>query len=184
MLENAVKETHSFPSIYSEHFGKYSPDIISGFKELNLNKLFQAIIFFCVGGVLKTKLCKLLFYADFKHYKNYASSITGVRYVHLKFGPVPDRYGYYFATLENEEKAISADEVIYGEYIGEMFYADKDPDLSIFSNSEIKTLIAVKEYFENFGAGEIKTFSHKESGYKETYDGQIISYAYAEDLQI
>jgi len=56
--------------------------------------------------------------------------------------------------------------------------------LSVFSNSEIKTLIEVKEYFENFGAGKIKDFSHKENGYKETRDGQIISYAYADDLQI
>lgn len=184
LLENAVDKTHTFTSIYSEHFGRYSPDIISGFKELNLNKLFQAVIFFCAGGVLKTKLCKLLFYVDFKHYKYYASSITGVRYVHLKFGPVPDRYGYYFATLENEEKAISVDEVTFGDYVGEVFYADKDPDLSVFSNSEIKTLIEVKEYFDHFGAGEIKDFSHKEKGYKETYDGQTISYAYAEDLQI
>jgi len=184
LLRKAVEERQSFPFIYSEHFGGYNPDILNGFKELNLGKLFQTIIFFCVGGVLKTKLCKLLFYVDFKHYKNYASSITGVMYVHLKFGPVPDKYGYYFATLENEEKAISVDEVIYGEYIGEIFYADKDPDLLSFSNSEIKTLIEVKEYFEDFGAGAIKDFSHRERGYKETYDGQIISYAYAEDLQM
>ncbi len=184
LLKNAIEETHSFPFIYSEHFGKYSPHILSGFKELNLNRLFQAIIFFCVGGVLKTKLCKLLFYADFKHYKNYASSITGVRYVHLKFGPVPDRYSYYFATLENEEKAISIDEVNFGEYVGEELSADKNPDLSVFSNSEIKTLIDVKEYFQTFGAKDIKDFSHKERGYKETYDGQIISYAYSDDLQI
>lgn len=184
LLKDAIEETYTFPSIYSEHFGKYGPDILSGFKELNLGKLFQAIIFFCKGGILKTKICKLLFYADFRHYKNYASSITGVRYVHLKFGPVPDRYGYYFATLENEEKAISVDEVNFGEYVGEMFCADKDPDLSVFSNSEIKTLIEVKEYFENFGAGKIKDFSHKENGYKETRNGQIISYAYADDLQI
>ena len=184
LLENAVEETHSFPFIYSEHFGKYAPDILSGFKELNLNKLFQAIIFFCVDGVLKTKLCKLLFYADFKHYRNNASSITGVRYVHIKLGPVPDRYAYYFATLENEEKAISVDELNYGEYIGEMYHAEIKPDLSPFSNSEIKMLIEVKEYFKDFGARDIKDFSHKERGYKETHDGQIISYAYAEDLQI
>ncbi len=164
LLIDTIEEKHSFPIIYSEYFGKYSPDIFSGFKELNLNKLFEAIIFFCVAGVLKTKLCKLLFYADFKHYKNYASSITGVRYVHRKFGPVPDRYGYYFATLENEEKAISVDEVNFGEYVGEMLYADKNPDLSVFSNSEIKTLSEVKEYFQDFGSGVIKNFSHKEKG--------------------
>ena len=125
-----------------------------------------------------------MFYADFKHYKNYASSITGVRYVHLKFGPVPDKYRYYFATLENEAKAISVDEVNFGEYIGEIFYADKNPDLSVFSNSEVKTLSEVKEYFQIVGAGDIMKFSHREKGYNETDNGQHISYAYADDLQI
>lgn len=65
-----------------------------------------------------------------------------------------------------------------------MYHADIKPDLSAFSNFEIKTLIEVKEYFKDFGARKIKDFSHKEKGYKETYDGQNISYAYAEDLQI
>lgn len=184
LLKNTVEEAESFPVIYSKHFGKYKPDILSGFKGLDIDKLFQAIIFFCVDGVFKTKLCKLLFYADFKHYKEYATSITGVRYVHLKFGPVPDKYAYYFATLENEEKSISADEVDYGEYVGERLDAEKKPDLSVFSNSEIKTLIEVKEHFHDVGAAAIKDFSHKEKGYKETDDGQIISYTYADDLQI
>ena len=184
ILKNTVEEAHSFPLIYSEYFGKYEPSILSGFKELNFAKLFQAIIFFCVDGVLKTKLNKLLFYADFKYYKKYASSITGIRYVHLKFGPVPDKYRYYFATLENEQKAINVDEVDYGDYSGEMFYAAKKPDLSVFENPELKTLIEVKEHFKDFSAGRIKSFSHNEKGYKETSDGQIISYAYADELQI
>lgn len=184
LLENEVKETYSFPFIYAEHFGKYKPDLYSGYKKLSLSKLFQAIIFFCRDGVLKTKLNKLLFFADFKHYKYFASSITGVRYIHLPYGPVPDNYSYYFATLQDEDKAIIIKEEDCGPYAGEVLYAEKNPDLSVFSDSEIKTLIEVKEYFKNFTASKIKEFSHGEKGYKETLDGEPISYAYAEQLEI
>ena len=183
ILESEVEETHSFPLIFTEIFGKYRPDISSGFQKLNLSKFFQAIIFFCFGGVLKTKLNKLLFYADFKHYKEYTTSITGLRYVHLMYGPVPDNYEFYYATLQNE-KAINIEEVFIGDYVGENLVASNEPDFSVFTNSEINTLIAVKDYFSNFNASTIKEFSHREKAYQSTHDGQFIPYSFAEYLQI
>ncbi len=188
LLENEIEETQSFPSIYETYFGKYKPDILSGFRKLNINKLFQAIIFFCDGGIVKTKLNKLLFYLDFKHYKEYALSITGARYVHLTYGPVPDHYEYYYATLLND-KSIRIDEdfiVMYCNdiHVKEVYYPNRDPDLSVFTTSEIKNLINVKEYFNKYNASAIKDFSYQEKGYKETTDRQLISYVYADDLKI
>jgi len=184
LLENEIEEAHSFPVILEELFGKYGPDILSGFRKLNIDKVFQAIIFFCTDGIFKTKLNKLLFYADFKYYKESAVSITGLRYVHLPLGPVPDNYDHYYATLQNIEGAIRIDEEFIGEYVGEKLYAAKKPDLSIFSESEIKTLIEIKQFFRPYNASRIKEFSHNEKGYKETHDGEIISYLYADHLQI
>lgn len=134
--------------------------------------------------MLKSKLCKLLFYADFKHFKNYSVSITGVRYAHAHFGPVPDNYEHYFAVLIHDYKAIRVEEKLIGEYIGEVFFSETNPDLSIFSDSEIEVLISVKKHFNEFSASEIREFSHRERGYKDTYDGEIISYEYANYLQI
>ncbi|MEW6657661.1 MAG: type II TA system antitoxin MqsA family protein [Thermodesulfobacteriota bacterium] len=184
LLENEIQEKHSFPLILVELFGKYAPNIYSGFQKLNIDKVFQAIIFFCTDGTLKTKLNKLLFYADFKHYKDNALSITGLRYVHLKYGPVPDNYEHYYATLQDIEGAIRVDEEFIGEYVGEVLSAAKKPDLSIFSESEIKTLIEVKQFFKPYNASGIKEFSHNEEGYRETRDGEIISYVYSDHLQI
>jgi putative zinc finger/helix-turn-helix YgiT family protein len=184
LLENEIEEAHSFPMILEELFGKYAPDILSGFRKLNLDKVFQAIVFFCADGIFKTKLNKLLFYADFKYYKDNAVSITGLRYVHLPLGPVPDNYEHYYATLQGIEEAIKIEEKISGDYVGEIFWACKKPDLTIFSDYEIKTLIDVKTFFKSFTASKIKEFSHRERGYQETHDGQIIPYSYADYLQI
>ena len=49
----------SFPNIFTERFGKYEPSIESGYKILDLNKLFQIIKFFAKDGVLKSYLHSL-----------------------------------------------------------------------------------------------------------------------------
>ncbi|MBW1814118.1 MAG: SocA family protein, partial [Deltaproteobacteria bacterium] len=155
---------------------KYEPEIDSGFNKLNLDKLFEAVKFFASDGVFKTKLCKLLFYADFKHFKDYAVSITGAKYVHLPHGPVPDKYEHYFAILIHDEKVIQPVEVDYADFIGE--------DTKIFKTSELEILGFVKSFFKNYSATAIRDFSHNEKGYKETNKGDMISYKYADDLQI
>ncbi|MBM4339648.1 MAG: DUF4065 domain-containing protein [Deltaproteobacteria bacterium] len=182
-LMAAEQETCSLERVYEERFGKYEANELSGYRKLDLAKLFNAILYFSKGGVLKTKLNKLLFYADFKHFKDYAVSITGARYAHIPFGPAPDKYALYFATLiENGE--IRVEENIIGDFIGEEFISLKEPDFSLFSDSELKILATVKEYFKEFNAKRITDFSHDEEAYKKTKHGDIISYEHASDLKL
>jgi hypothetical protein len=183
-LQAAEEETCSFERIYEERFARYEANQLSGYRKLDLAKLFNAILFFCKGGILKTKLNKLLFYADFKHFKEYTVSITGARYAHVPFGPAPDKYALYFATLA-ENGSLAIKEVPFSENaIGEEFSSTKQSDLSLFSDSELKILATVKEYFKDFNAKKITDFSHDEKGYKETPQGQIISYEYADELKL
>jgi hypothetical protein len=91
---------------------------------------------------------------------------------------------HYYATLLNDENVIRIEEEFNGYDLMDVFYSNRDSDFSVFNDSEVKTLIEVKESFKNFNARAIKDFSHKEKGYEETHDRQIISYSYASDLQI
>ena len=182
-LKALDEESRSFEKIYLERFGQYEPDEFSGYKKLDLEKLFNAILFFCKDGTFKTRLNKFLFYADFKNYKDNSTSITGLRYVHLPLGPVPDNYEYYFATLVHEN-AVAIEEVCFDDFCGEKLLSARKPDLSIFSDSELKTLLFVKGHFENMNSREISEFSHKEKAYAETAQGQLISYGFAEELGI
>lgn len=183
-LTSAVEETCSFPNIFEDRFGKYEPSIESGYNKLNLNKLFNIIKFFTKDGVFKSKLCKLIFYADFKHFKDYAVSITGVKYAHANHGPVPDNFEHYFATLIHDEKAVRVEEIEFKEYLGEKYFSDDEPDLNVFSEDELEILIYVKKYFKDHTATQIREYSHDEKGYKETRVGEIISYEYASHLKI
>jgi len=183
-LRAAEEETCSLERIFEERFARYDANELSGYREFDLGKFFNAILFFCKGGTLKTKLNKLLFYADFRHFKEYAVSITGARYAHIPFGPAPDKYALYLAMLV-ENRLLEVEEVPYSENaVGEEFRSAKEPDLSLFSDSELKILATVKEYFKEFNAKRITDFSHDEKGYKETPQGQIISYEYADELEL
>lgn len=177
------QEVYSFDRIYEERFGRDRVDELSGYRAFNLAKLFNAILFFCTEGVLKTTLNKLLFYADFKHFKEYTVSITGSRYASIPFGPAPNKWRYFFAYLI-EEGALRADEVFYPDVIGEQFTSVKNPDLTIFSETELMILAWVKKHFKGWPARRISDFSHDERGYKETPNGQPISYRYAGELQV
>ena len=56
-------------------------------------------------------------------------------------------------------------------------------DLSMYlSREELVVLDRVYLKFENFGSAETSEYSHCEKGYRETKQGEIISYAYAKDM--
>lgn len=182
-LRNAEAQACSFERILEERFSRYEADEFSGYKKLDTAKLINAILFFCKGAQLKTKLNKLLFYADFKHFKDYTVSVTGTRYLHLPFGPVPKNYEFYFAELVNEKK-LDIDEVLVGQYFGDNYVSIAEPNFGIFSDTELKILSEVKERFKGSSSTDIKDFSHNERGYIETGKGDLISYRYAAYLQI
>ena len=183
-LELEEQQACSFERLLEERLGRYGPDELSGYRMLDVQKLFHTILFFCSGeGQLKTKLNKLLFYADFLHFKRYTVSITGARYAHLPFGPVPDNYERFFAELVDEQR-LSIEPAIMGPYVGENCVAQLEPDLSMFEASEIRILAEVKDRFKTFSSTEITDFSHAEAGYTETAPAERISYSYAEQLQI
>jgi len=167
-----------------EQFGSYSPDLLSGYIKFDVNKLFQAIKFFCLKDrVVKTKLMKLLFYADFKHFKDNGISISGARYAHAFHGPVPDQFETWLVAVCEWEKQITSEEQTFGDYVGEV-YTSGEPDWSVFSTSELAALAFVKDKFQKYSARQIRDFSHQEIGYQNTKDGEIISYQYAQELQI
>ncbi len=164
------------------NFGGTDSNSLNGFRKLNLSRLYNAILFFSKGGVLKSKLNKLLFYADFKHFKEYTLSITGLRYAHLPYGPVPDNYEMYYATLFSKGLVEFIEEPYPNGYVGEKIRAAKDPDLNVFTPSELRVMASVMEDFKEYNATQIRDFSHGEKGYQQTNNGEIISYSYANEL--
>jgi putative zinc finger/helix-turn-helix YgiT family protein len=184
IMSQLTEETEvSWLEITKDVFGNYNADIYSGYKKLELGKFFEAIKFFCFQDrIFKTKLMKLLFYADFGHFKKYSVSITGARYARLPYGPVPDQFERWLAALVLDDEGIRKEEDWNYDYPGEVYVSNTSPALSIFSPSELRVLATVKEVFRDFSAKKISDISHNEKGYQDTETAHLISYGYASQL--
>jgi len=181
-LKESEEISRSLDDTIMINFGSAERDSLNGFRKLDLLKLYNAVLFFSREGELKSKLNKLLFYADFKHFKEYTISITGLRYAHLPYGPVPDNYEMYYAAMFSKGFVEFIEEPYSGGYVGELIKSVKEPDLNVFSPSELRIMASVMEDFKGYTATKIKDFAHEEKGYQQTSDGEIISYAYANQL--
>ncbi len=164
-------------------------DLETGFRSFNINKVENLILYILkkAKNVGKTKLNKLLFYCDFKYFKEYTVSITGATYIHLPLGPVPDNYEIIINYLINSKK-ITSEEKIYHSFLknvsGEIYTPLKESDLSLFNNNEIKVIDSIISDPGNLSAVQIKNKSHNEEGYNKTNQSELISYKYAKALSV
>lgn len=180
-LQRLVKEEYPIERCLEEMYGSSDRTIFTGFQPLDINKFLNSILFFCKEGLLKTKINKYLFYADFKHFKEYTLGITGA----TPLGPVPNNYEIYLSSFVNEGY-LGIEEVYYADpnIVGERYISKEKSILSDFSDSEIKVLSIIKEFFKEFSATDISKYSHDEKAYLETDEQDPISYDYAEFLKI
>ncbi|MEI7525910.1 MAG: type II toxin-antitoxin system antitoxin SocA domain-containing protein [Mariniphaga sp.] len=162
------------------------PDIETGFKAFDRVKTTQVILYFAeCTQPYKTKLNKLLFYSDFDHFKSNAQSITGLKYVAIPHGPVPNHYEFLFEALVDEGIIRKEYAIIgYGE-VEQILPTDKMKfDSSLFSPSELGSIKYIAEKFKDMTATDIAELSHQEPAWKENIVGKkIIPYTYAFGLE-
>jgi putative zinc finger/helix-turn-helix YgiT family protein len=162
------------------------PSVYSGFRLFSADTLEAMIVFFASqpGGVLKTKLNKMLWYADFLHYRMYSVSISGATYIHLPFGPVPSKYERHLSSLISNNVVTPQEKKFSDEITGENLVSEQAPDPGSLPDTALPVLKAVWQRFENMGSACISELSHEEDGYKETQQSEPISYEYAERLKV
>ena len=154
-------------------------------KGFDYEKLFAMVLFFAQKSaeLLKTKLMKLLNYSDMIFYKENGISMSGLKYAHLPYGPVPDHFDMILGKMAADH--IAHIEVFYdGAYEKHQVIPEREVPEGALSDAEIAVLNRVYEKFKNFGSAEISDYSHNEKGYKATKTGEIISYAYAMDMEL
>lgn len=126
-----------------------------------------------IGSTFVTKMNKLLFYADFIHYKKHGYGITGLTYKALPFGPVPEHWGTLYSSLPG----IDMEEFVYPSGQSGIKLESIKTDENVLSESELTTLGKVCKYFAEMNAGEISQTSHLEKGWIENKDNRsAISY--------
>ena len=157
----------------------------NGYRAFDYDKFCAMVLFFAhkSGELLKTKLMKLLNYSDMVFYKENGISISGVRYAHLPYGPVPENFDILLGTMAADH--IAHIEVFYDNgYEKHQVIPEEEMPADVLSEDELAVLERIYKKFENFGSVDISNYSHKEKGYTLTKKGEIISYAYAKDIEL
>ena len=165
--------------------GDYKPIVqpseYTGFRSLSTDKVANVVrlIISTIGSTFVTKMNKLLFYADFIHYKKHGYGITGITYKALPFGPVPEHWGTLYSFLSG----VDMEEFVYPSgQSGIKLEANENTD-NILNESELSTIEKVCALFSNMSAGEISQTSHLEKGWIENKDNRsAISYQNAFSL--
>ncbi len=157
----------------------------NGYKEFDFDKFASCVLYFIdkLPELLIVKLNKLLNYTDMLFFKQNGVSLTGTRYVHLPYGPVPDQYSILYGMLEKRGIVTAEIEQLENGYEKHLLKAGNVKIESTLTPQELSVLEEVNKKFASFGSKQIANYSHNERGYKETKQGDIISYAYAEDIE-
>jgi uncharacterized phage-associated protein len=138
-------------------------------------KLVQALAFFAQRGVRdldKMKAAKLLFHADKFHLLKYGRPVIGDQYACMEYGPVPS------ASLNVMNDALARDEhfppmakELFDDYLiveksifrkYAVFRAKREPDLDVFSDSDIEALEYAQKTYGAKSAWTLSEQSHAE----------------------
>jgi uncharacterized phage-associated protein len=151
-------------------------NIFNGHRIFSPDKMAAVVSYFAANAsnLYKTKLNKLLFYADFIHYYTYGTSISGSRYVHLPYGPVPDGYE---DTLEALQHYGVVD--ISEKNSAELISSGENSALDFLTPEEQRTVAWVAKTYGEMSASQLTEISHRERAYKNTRTGEEIAYEYA-----
>jgi len=185
--EELRMKKNEWQNLVEKTLGVSQPSEFNGYRKTGPEKALQMVRFFA-GELkpLKTALNKLLFYADFYHFKRFGMGISGLQYRAIQWGPVPSQFEYLFKMAE--ENGIVDLRYELWENEKEIVIVDPSEGSSfqpeLFTESELESLWTVLEKFKKAKTGQLVDVSHKEPAWKANIDQKkLISYNYAFDLQ-
>lgn len=157
--------------------------LFHGNTKLSLDKVVDVIRYFAssnqINDLYKVKLMKLMWYADALSYKNRGYAITGLVYQALPMGAVPVGHNSII-----DLRGVPCEEVDMGETSAYHFSLKEETLFPTLSVEDRSILDHVIKKLGKMSKNQIVSFMHKEQAYMETAPRDIISFKYAENLQI
>ncbi|MEK7192704.1 MAG: helix-turn-helix domain-containing protein [Patescibacteria group bacterium] len=143
----------------------------------NYDKYRQMILAFLRlnKNVPKTKLAKLLYFADFGWYYSHLESMSGMQYRKIQYGPVADAY---FRLIDEMFDAgeISIEQTEKGAMLVSQTRSGAKADLSGVSSEEEKLIKTINAKWKGRRTEEVVNFTHKQMPFIFAEDNDIVSY--------
>lgn len=174
-------------SIQDYLMGGRLPDRTTGYRRPNLTRMTEMIVFFTYKKKpFKTVMNKLLFYADFLHFKRTCYSITGARYRAIQMGPVPVRFDALFDHVATKDDVDLMQTELADGRIGAQFEPRQGRPFreDLFTEEELKTMEDVAQHFASATAKQLVDLSHEEEAWKEKHEArEVMDYTKAFELK-
>lgn len=127
------------------------------------------------GKIPKTKLAKLLYLADFAWFYEKLTSMSGMQYRRLQYGPVPDMYFRALDELEESGKII-IDRTKDGMLLIKESEGNAQEKLSKLTSGEKNLMKVISKRWNDKKTEEIVNFTHNQMPYFLCRDNEIIPY--------
>jgi transcriptional regulator with XRE-family HTH domain len=137
------------------------------------------ILSVCGGkaNIGETVLYKLLYFIDFNAFEILGKPVTGMQYIKMQFGPVPQQGQFRDVVKEMVEK--NELKLFMQEYYGmpqKRYVALADPDIKVFSVEEKELIDREIRILSDFTATKIAEYAHGDAPWVLAEDGEPIRY--------
>lgn len=144
----------------------------SGDREKFKQMYFYVLKFF-KKGVPKTKLAKILYLADFKHFYSYKKPISGINYIHRQYGPLAEGF------LDLTDELYDSGKIKITELDGGAFIISSlvfRPEDGLLSDGEKRTIEKICRTWQKQSTAEIVNYTHEQAPWAKTKEGDRIPY--------
>lgn len=153
---------------------------MAGGIEFNEDKFEQLILYIAKrlppeAALGRVKLAKLLMHSDFTAYVRLGRSITGATYVKAEFGHLALEQDSVEGRLEHRKRLAVVEEDYYGKKLKHIT-AQRDPDMTDFSEDEIAIIEGALRLYGHESASYLSALSHREIGWIVADENEEIPY--------
>ncbi|MBS3908665.1 MAG: SocA family protein [Actinobacteria bacterium] len=157
----------------------------------DVEKFVNVVAYLAINNVPnldKLKVSKLMYFVDKLHLQRYGRPVSGDSYNALPYGPIPsvsldimdeavaDELSYFGITNTNVELFMNYLEVIDRSEKYPKFRAKRQPELDIFSDSDIEILDEVIKTYGQLTGLDLVNLTHKEPAWTKTQGNALIDF--------
>lgn len=123
----------------------------------------------------KTKLLKLIYYADFDHFERYDHPVTGASYTKQQWGPLTSQGSTALLEMEEADR-IRCSNIGAGSYTQNRYEPLEQFDPTVLSQIELQTLEEVANRWRHHTREQIVAATHGEAPWLAVGYGENIPY--------
>jgi uncharacterized phage-associated protein len=143
-------------------------------QELNYDKFANTVLYLLERSAPNspgsTVLLKMLWHADYWHYRKHLRTITGGQYVAMERGPVLDGYKSLFERLEGQSAVERRDVPVYGKSKAKVeYHARMEPSEDALTEAERETLDEVIRECAHQSGNALSERTHREGPWMMVY---------------